>query len=65
MGFFVGLRRSHFAGDAKVTRGWVKVMPTLARGRVREYLDSHPGNGQGNGGSAEPMRRYRAVLNTL
>jgi hypothetical protein len=38
----VGLRRSHSEGESKAMRGWVKVLPTLARGHVREYPEAHP-----------------------
>jgi hypothetical protein len=47
----VGLRRSHFAGDAKAMRGWVKVLANLDPGPMRKYLAAHPATGKGTEGA--------------
>lgn len=42
-------------------RGWVKVLPILIQGLYGNTLNpTRPG--QGNEGSAEPIRRYRTVI---
>jgi hypothetical protein len=58
-----GLRRSHSVAEVKAREGWVKVLPILARGRLGNTSEPTR-QGQGHGGSAEPVRRYRTVLNT-
>jgi hypothetical protein len=46
-----GLRRSHFAGDAKAMRGWVKVLANLGPVPMRKYLAAHPATGKGMEGA--------------
>jgi len=58
-----GLRRSYSVVEVKATEGWVKVLPTLARGCLGNTSEPTR-QGQGHGGSAEPVMRYRTVLNT-
>jgi len=40
--------------EVKATEGWVKVLPTLARGRLGNTSEPTR-QGQGHGGSAEPV----------
>lgn len=49
----------------KVRRGWGEVAAHLGPGSLWEALEGHPARGQGQGGSAQPIRRYAAILNTL